>query len=105
MADTSQESNTLKKRATVSPIPIAAADIVTSAPSNAAVTLWDQPSGIGHSITFTGTGSVNLANYSRDPANPGLGTWDHAVRKLQGQRHHWIPPQDNRPSPQRTIWS
>ena len=62
---------------------IAAADPVTTGPSNAAVTLWDQAGGVGHSITFTGTGTANLANYLRDPANPGLGTWDHAVRSYQ----------------------
>jgi hypothetical protein len=65
------------------PIPIAAADVVTSAPSNAAVTLWDQPNGTGHSISFTGTGSVYLANFPLDPANPGLGTWNKAVRSYK----------------------
>jgi hypothetical protein len=83
MTGTSHESNTLQRRAAASPIPNAAAQIVTSAPSNAAVTLWDQPNGTGHSITFTGTGTVNLANYPRNPANPGLGTWDHAVRSYK----------------------
>jgi hypothetical protein len=62
---------------------IAVASVVTTSPSFAAVTLWDQPNGAGHSISFTGTGSVGLASFLVDPANPGLGTWDHAVRSYR----------------------
>jgi hypothetical protein len=95
MVDKSHEPNTLKTWTTAVrlsrfvlaalalPIPIAEAAVVTSAPSDTAVTLWDQPNGAGHSITFTGTGSVYLANFPLDPANPGLGTWAQAVRSYK----------------------
>jgi hypothetical protein len=49
-------------------------------PSTTSLTIFDQPNGGGHSLSLTGLGRITLADFPLDPQNPGLGTWQGAVR-------------------------
>lgn len=62
--------------------------LTVSAPSNIAITLFDQPAGAGHSLSLTGTGRATLADYPLDSANPALGTWHQAVRSYRANNTH-----------------
>jgi len=62
--------------------------VVPSAPSDGAITIWDQPNGAGHSLSLTGMGRANLADFPLDPQNPGVGTWDHNIRSYRANGTH-----------------